>query len=138
MIRRCRPVDRAIALQLCRAAQHAHNGGFFPQLLAADDAELGSRLHLPLRHIQRLRRGGSPLWHCEGADVRLFFHGETAAADERAVTPRDYGKRVARHESYALRRREQTERRRRLLLPQPHPYPAPGDEGLMAADEGDS
>ncbi|MCQ2363932.1 MAG: hypothetical protein MJ051_00055 [Akkermansia sp.] len=134
MIRRCRPVDRLIALQLCRAAQNAQNGGVFPNLLALSDAELGAYLNLPPRHVQRLRRGGSPLWRCEGDSVQLFFHGAPAAADAREVTPKNSGKRLARHRSFS-RFRETRQAGRRQLLPPPAEYPAPEADEPMAADE---
>lgn len=134
MIRRCRPVDRAIALQLCRAAQKAQNDGLFPHLLAANDDELGTLLRLPPRHIRRLRDGDSPLWRCEGDSVRLFFHGASETADTRETTPQTSGKRIARHQRCA-RLREARLARRRQLLPPAAEYPEPDEETPMAADE---
>lgn len=134
MIRRSRPVDRLIALQLCRAAQNAQNGGSFPHLLAASDAELSALLHLPPRHVQRLRRGGSPLWHVSGDSVRLFFHGAPEAADASEVTPQTSGKRLARHRLYT-RLRATRQAGRRQLLPPAAEYPAPQADEPMAADE---
>lgn len=136
MIRRSRPVDRLIALQLCRAAQNAQNGGFFPNLLAASDAELSTLLHLPPRHIQRLRRGGSPLWRVSGDSVQLFFHGAPEAADASEATPQTSGKRMARHRHFA-RFREMRRAGRRQLMPPAAEYPAPQADEPMAADEGE-
>ena len=137
MIRRCRPVDRAIALQLCRAAQSAQNGGFFPHLLTASDDELGTLLRLPPRHVHRLRDGVSPLWQREGDSLRLFFHGATEATDASGTTPQTSGKRLARHRLYA-RLRETRSARSRQLLPPAAEYPATvEDDAPMAADEGE-
>lgn len=136
MIRRSRPVDRLIAMQLCRAAQNAQNSGSFPHLLAASDAELSDFLSLPPRHVQRLRRGGSPLWHVSGDSVRLFFHGAPEATHASEVTPQTSGKRLARHRHDAQRRAMRLVRRRQLLLPAAE-YPAPQADEPMAADEGE-
>lgn len=136
MIRRCRPVDRLIALQLCRAAQNAQNGGDFPNLLAASDTELTARLKLPLRHVRQLRRGSSPLWRISGDSVQLFFHGAPEAADAGEATPQTSGKRLARHHRCASLRETRHAHRRQLLLPAAE-YPAPQADEPMAADEGE-
>lgn len=131
MIRRCRAGDRAIALQLCRAAYRARNGGRFPALREHSDAELGERLGLSLRRVRRLRES-SPLWRWEGSDLLLFFVGAPETAGQ--PTPECYGRRRARHAARAAQRRRRTTRRARLQVP-PAEYPLLDGGDLLAAED---
>lgn len=132
MIRRSRASDRAIALQLCRAAFREHNGGRFRALGERSDAEIALVMGLTARQVKRLRET-SPLWRWEGSDVLLFFVG--APHEDGMPTPDAYGKRRARHAACAGERRLRAARRRRLH-PSPAEYPLLDDpESLMAAEE---
>lgn len=132
MIRRSRAGDRAIALQLCRAAFRAQNGGRFAALGDYPDADIAAELGLTARQVKRLRES-SPLWRWEGSDVLLFFVG--APTEAGLPTPSSYGRRLARHASSAGARRRR-EARRSLLLPRPSEYPVLDDtDDLMAAEE---
>lgn len=132
MIRRSRSGDRAIALQLCRAAFRAQNDGRFTDLFRLDDADLARALELTARQMRRLHEG-SPLWRREGDDLLLFFADAPAA--EGKPTPASYGKRRARHAVRAARRRER-ETRRAQLLPLVREYPQLNDtDSLLAAED---
>lgn len=131
MIRRCRAGDRAIALQLCRAAYRTRNGGRFSALRECSDAELGEQLGLNLRRVRRLRES-SPLWHWEGSDLLLFFVGAPETAGQ--PDPEHYGKRRARHAARAAERRRRAARRARLQGP-PAEYPLLDGEDLLAAED---
>lgn len=132
MIRRSRASDRAVALQLCRAAFREHNGGCFRALGERSDAEIATALGLTARQVKRLREP-SPLWRWEGSDVLLFFVG--APHEEGMPTPASYGKRRARHAAGAGERRLRAARRRRLQQA-PAEYPLLDDpESLLAAEE---
>lgn len=131
MIRRCRASDRAIALQLCRAAFREQNSGRFSALGTRSDADLMALLGLTPRQVKRLRER-SPLWYWEGSDLLLFFVG--APQTEGQPTPERYGKRRARHAERAAERRLRAARRVRLLPPRSE-YPLLDDEGLMAAED---
>lgn len=132
MIRRSRASDRAVALQLCRAAFREHNGGCFRALGERSDAEIATALGLTARQVKRLREP-SPLWRWEGSDVLLFFVG--APTEEGMPTPASYGKRRARHAAGAGERRLRAARRRRLQQA-PAEYPLLDDpESLLAAEE---
>lgn len=135
MIRRSRSGDRAIALQLCRAAFRTQNGGRFAELFRCDDADLSRSLELTVRQVRRLHEA-SPLWRREGDDLLLFF--ADAPAEEGQPTPASYGKRRARHAVLAARRRKR-EARRKQLLPLTREYPQPDDtDSLQAAEDDDS
>lgn len=131
MIRRSRAGDRAIALQLCRAAFLRGNGGRFTALGEHSEEEIADLLGLTPRQVKRLRET-SPLWRWEGSDVLLFFVG--AATEEGRPTPATYGKRRARHAVRDGERRKRSARRAHLLPP-PAPYPLLDGENLMAAEE---
>lgn len=132
LIRRSRSSERAIALQLCRAAFREQNGGRFTALGQLSDAEIAAKLALTARQVKQLREG-SPLWRWEGSDVLLFFVG--TPTEEGQPTPADYGKRRARHAICVGKRRQRSARRCRLQLPTAE-YPLLDDhDHLMAAEE---
>lgn len=132
MIRRSRSGDRAIALQLCRAAFRAQNDGRFTDLFLLTDADIASMLGLTTRQMRRLHEG-SPLWRRKGDDLLLFFADAPAA--EGKPTPASYGKRRARHAALAARRRKR-EARRAQLLPLVREYPQLNDtDSLLAAED---
>lgn len=131
MIRRSRASDRAIALQLCRAAFREQNSGRFSDWGTRPDADLCRLLGLTPRQVKRLHEG-SPLWHWEGSDLLLFFVGAPQTAGQ--PTPERYGKRRARHAERAAERRLRADRRARLLPPRSE-YPLLDDEGLIAAED---
>lgn len=134
MIRRSRAGDRAIALQLCRAAFREQNGGSFAAIRRCSDLEIGKRFGLTARQICRLRES-TPLWYWEGDALHLFFVGAPAA--EGQPTPATYGKRRARHAARAAEQRHRAARRRRLAN-QPAEYPLLNDsDNFLAAEEGE-
>lgn len=131
MIRRSRPGDRAIALQLCRAAFRMQNSGRFAALFLLADADIASMLGLTARQMRRLHEG-SPLWRRESDDLLLFF--ADAPAEEGQSTPESYGKRRARHAILAARRRRREARRARLR-PHAREYPQLQDTDTLIAAE---
>ena len=138
MIRRSRPTDRAITLQLCRHATVRRTGGCFPALGSLADAAVAAELGLSLPQVRQLR-GESPLWQWEGDDLMLFFATPEAAAlpaPKGAPTPATWGRRLARREqlrqAYALR-----EQRRRAMLPDAGDYPDGDEDAGFCAAEGE-
>lgn len=134
LIRRSRASDRAIALQLCRAAFREQNGGRFTALGQLSDTDIAATLELSARQVKQLRER-SPLWRWEGSDVLLFFVG--SPTEEGQPTPADYGMRRARHAISEGKHRQRSARRCRLQLPTAE-YPLLDDhDHLMAAEEDD-